>query len=228
MTAYKRNMIPLKGGRCLAERLRDGSLRITLGVKNMAAKPLELWLFDSDKMFRCPKTLFADRTGTLVFKNVFRDTGLEDVRCICLMDENRQAELTGYASEKTDWQAIMLKGAAEETPEPQEINEENFKEQVKELVAELDDRLCGDTDDLRWKKISLEELAKSSLCSYARNPFVAEECQKYGYLMLAENEKFRYLAVPCEQKDRMRGRTQGFRRYKNCCGTDCCILKAEK
>lgn len=236
--AYKRFLIPLKGGRLLAERFGDGTIRLGLVLKQAARKPLDLWLFDDEKAWHCPKTLYGDRSGSINLRMVVRDTGLDAVRCACLTDSDRQAEAVGYCGGPLDWQSILQNSGKKPEEAPPEISAESFKEQVREMVEQLDSQLNGPVclpqtaglpDGLDWKKIDMDRLAGDKrLRRYARNPFVTEECKKYEHLLLAENDNFCFLGVPCAPEERCLGRSQGFRIFADCGGTNYCVLKCEK
>ena len=230
MAAYKRFFIPLKGGKLLAERLQDNTVRLTLIIRYTGKKPLDLWLFDSEKAYRYPKTLYADRNGNIVLRQILKDTGLSEIRCACLLDDERQTAAEGFSGEKLDWQNIMLKGSMPE------VTTEEFKDCVRDIVEELDEELSpeqpkasGLPEGCDWQQIDLNRLAGDKrLWRYARNPFVSEEYRKYEHLLLGENDKFCFLAVPCSPEERYLGRSQGFRMYSASDGQNYCILKCEK
>ena len=110
---------------------------------------------------------------------------------------------------------------------------EEVKEEVKKLVSQLDEQLkprqkAPLPNGLDWCETDLKQLAANKrLWKYARNPFVISHCREKG-LLLAENEKFYYLGVPCEYSDRLNGCSQGFRIFGDKDGRSYCILKCEK
>ena len=234
---YRRFILPMNtssgaGGRCLAEILPNGSLRITLCIKGLTRKPLNLWIFDDTSAVSCPKTIFADRNGTLETRLCIQDSGLKKVCCVALTDSDMQAAAVGYTNQKTDWQSILRQGGKIEeakTEAEEEISEEEFKSKVKELVSELDESLAGDKQKGEWQKISIKELAQmQKFQKYARNPFVTAEFNKYQHLICTEDEKFISLGIPCAPNERFAGAAQGFRLFKQIDGIDYVILKCEK
>ncbi len=238
MTAYKRFPIPIKNGRLLAERLQDNTIRLTMFIKQPVKKPLDLWLFDKERAYRYPNTLYADKSGNLSLRRVLRDTGLEEVCCVCLIDSERQPEIVGYSGEKIDWQGILLKGGTEQKAEQQEEKAETFKDRVRDMVEQFDEQLSPVSgsikadmlpEDLDWKKTDLYGLAQDKrLWRYARNPFVSEKCKKHEHLLIAENDKFCFLGVPCRPEEKYIGRSQGFRISAERSGVYYCVLKREK
>lgn len=242
MAVYKRFVIPFGsangGGKCLAE-IMDKTVRITLAVRQKQRKPLDMWLFDDTNAYLYPKPLYADRNGNISLRQAIKDSGLSKVRCVCLLDNEREPQFVGFCGEKLDWRGILLNSA--KPTEAAESNAENvsgeeFKQQVREMVEELDDKLkempvlsADIPDGMDWRDITLKQVAENKrLWKYARNPFVASHCGGEKPLIMAENEKFYFLGVPCDKKDRFVGCSQGFRIFTDRGGGDYCILKCEK
>ena len=252
---YKRFLIPLKGGRCLVEKLQNGGARVSLAMRGLARRPLDLWLFDETNAYRFPQKLYPDKSGNMLYRQDVRDMGLETVTYACLLDEELQPVAEG--GKNTDWRSIMLNAGSVQTKtqtETEETAEENcpetaetaaaedaereIKNEVKKLVSELDEQLRPQPQkpctkpplpcELDWQDIDLKQLAANKrLWKYARNPFVTSHCRDKG-LLLAENDKFYFLGVPCDKADRFSGCSQGFRIFTDKDGKGFCILKCEK
>ncbi len=241
---YKRFIIPVKtstggGGRCLCELLPNGSLRVTLALKGLERRPLNLWIFDGEKAVVYPKTLYPQNTGVLELRGIMPSCGLENVCGIALTDESMASCAEGFTGKPTDWRALLQKGSmAKEEP----ITDEEFKDRVKGLVKELDNSLHGGEETAEqaetpevaedidgWQRITPKEVAGSKrLWKYAKNPFVTAEFNKFKHLLYREDEKFCFLAVPCMQNERFAGAAQGFRMFERHGGNDYAILKCEK
>ncbi|MBQ6554769.1 MAG: hypothetical protein IJL89_06020, partial [Firmicutes bacterium] len=129
---YKRFLIPLKGGRCLVEKLQNGGARISLAMRGLARRPLDLWLFDDNNAYFFPKKLYPDKAGNVFLRQDVRDMSLDTVTCACLLDEELQPVAEG--GKKTDWRSIML-GTARSWDEQAESKTETAEE-IKDEVSD--------------------------------------------------------------------------------------------
>ena len=242
-STYRRFVIPIKtavsgGGRCLCELLPNGCMRVTLAVKGLPRRALNLWIFDDAKAVVYPKTLYPNNAGTLELRGNMPSCGLEKVCGAALTDEAMQQQAAGFTGNAVDWQAMLQRGsmAAEEKDkekdkkeEPQ-INAEEVKHRVKGLVKELDESLHGEEQKSgEWRKITPKDVAENKrLWKYAKNPFLTAEFNKFGHLLYCEDEKFCRLGVPCLPEERFAGAAQGFRIFDVIDGNNYAVLKCEK
>ena len=231
---YKRFVIPVSAangkGRCLCELLPGGCLRVTLTLRGLEKKPLNLWIFDTEKAVVYPKTLYPVNSGVLELRGSMPCCGLETVYGIALTDENMQKQAEGFTGKAIDWQTLLQTGSmADDDP----ADTEEFKNKVKGLVQELDTSLHdskenADNND-KWQQITPKEIAANKkIWKYAKNPFVISEFNKYGHLLYREDAKFCFLAVPCAQNERFAGAAQGFRIFEQYDENDYAVMKCEK